>query len=70
MKRLRRRLVPEGGIECFEVRIVHYFDRKGDCYTDAEVSVLPGLDPPYLHEVIGVMEMGRDIIKERWEREQ
>lgn len=58
-KRIRERLVPTGCVECFEVRVVLYFDDEGEQYTDVGIS-----DPdtrtarPPLHEVEGALWRG------------
>lgn len=65
MRRRRTKLVPEGGVECFEIRAVLYFDEAGDEMVDAEVDTpdRTGVEGIPLHAVLGVLDMARDQIK-------
>jgi hypothetical protein len=56
MSRKRRDFVPEGGVECLEVRVVLYFDEDGDECIAYEIADLNGSGKPSLHTVFGVME--------------
>lgn len=67
-KRIRQRLVPEGCVECFEVRVVCYFDEDGVQYTDVGIS-----DPdariarPPIHEVQGALWRGLTSLEALYE---
>lgn len=67
-KRIRERLVPTDCVECFEVRVVLYFDEDGEQYIDVGIS-----DPdhraarPPLHEVEGALWRGLDQVAALYE---
>lgn len=55
----RRRLVERGGLECFEIRIVCWFDSEGQQWTSVEVTAPEGSSEPQLGETLGAIEMGK-----------
>lgn len=68
-ERPRVELVPEGSVECFEVRIALYFDEEGDSTVRTVVSTPDeGEVWPPLHEVLGVLGMAVDIMNDHYER--
>lgn len=68
--RRRLRLVPTDAVEVFEVRTVLYFTNEGDAIVDFSIGDPDSerLTPP-LHEVLGVLELGRAAIIDYYDKE-
>lgn len=69
-KRIRERLVPTDCVECFEVRVVCYFDSDGTQYTDIGISDPdnPTARPP-IHEVQGALWRGLTSVEALYDEE-
>ena len=66
--RRRTRLVPEGCIEHFEIRVVRYFSEDGRCWTSLEISTPE--EPrafPDLVEVHGALYIAHELADAREE---
>jgi hypothetical protein len=68
MARRRLKLVPEDGVECFEVRIVLFYDAEGVPCIAHEVSVPDGDENSYprSYEVLGVIEDAKPEIRQNY----
>lgn len=70
MGRRRARLVPQGAVECFEVRIVLYFETDGEAYVSVNVSDPDGRSDAPMYEILGVLEQAKyALLGERLEEE-
>lgn len=65
MGRSRVRLVPEDGVEIFEIRVALWFDKDGQrrvatCVSNPDTRELETVD---MVEVLGALEGGREKLK-------
>lgn len=58
-KRRDPNLVPDQGVECFEVRVVRSIDVDAQVVDEVEVTVPKGSDYPSLGEVLGSVEVAK-----------
>jgi hypothetical protein len=61
--RRRIKLVEGRGVEVFEVRVTLWFDDNGRPWTSLDITDPDGPTTPMLHEVLGVLDMAREIAR-------